>query len=218
MESRELEETIRQYLRGELSAPDREAFEEAFIGRPEIVEKLELNSLFSKYAPQALGKKKASGVKFRWLIESPLGASLSTLTACLVIGAVMVFQVERVRDTPRASAGVFSERSQIIALKALRGADNEVVYNSDIDRVVFKARLGAGAMTDSGRLAVVVADRSNQKTVAVFEDVATLDHLSHREIVFSLPMRLLSGASYKVVVVDEDKHTVEEFSLSVDAP
>ncbi|WP_102795653.1 hypothetical protein [Bowmanella denitrificans] len=85
-----------RYVRGELSGHELDKFEDYLMDNPELLEQLELDSVFASVLPklELVTVKPDKGFNlWRWLFTTPIGASLSaslgTACACVLLAALL---------------------------------------------------------------------------------------------------------------------------------
>lgn len=108
----ESEDFTLKYLRNQLSAEEKENFECWFMDKPDVIERLELDSIFFEHIPNVKIEKQ----KFRWNLLSwfntPMRASVATFASCAIAFSVFI--------------GVMNNNSSVVL------GDAQIVYFDEV--------------------------------------------------------------------------------------
>lgn len=83
---------VKRYLGGKLTPEETVEFEEHILDKPELLEQLEMDSVFTEHLPNVATDKTIPHMTSIWqkLFGTPMRASMGTATACVLVATVFV--------------------------------------------------------------------------------------------------------------------------------
>jgi len=241
------QEIIERYVRNQLTAEERQAFEEHFFGCDECFEKVQITERFIAGLDDAGNRglldsvPSASAVPARnwgaWMFPAFTASSCVAIALAVVAGWSLFLQMPQLRrQLNQASADVSAQREAIAALQRQMAAATQA--ESNVPLVMLQATRGTQASVNeavlpAGAARLVLWIEAPAKNVGSFQlkveteyhrPVITLDHLqrnSYGALAVSLPAAQLQPGEFRIMLSAEEAPTASllaEYKLRIRRP
>ncbi len=197
-------QVIERYLLGRLTSEEARAFEELYIGDPELLEELEsakaLHEGLAELAVKGkLGERKPSAPRWTRVLQSPMYAAAASvaLVAFLAIAGVQQLRIADLRSPEAGFNGIL--RLQAVSLDIMRGRDDGPATVAEVsvaaDEPFIQFAVGAGStLFDDYRATLLRADDPDAVVAATTGlTVSTADTVS-----MLIPTRQLTAGDYEI--------------------
>jgi hypothetical protein len=191
-------QVIERYLRGALTPDEEQAFEEAYLGDPEILDELQAAERLREGVKEldAAGRLKRARPQPRWLqaLVSPQYAAAASVL--LAVSVVLSTTLYRENQSLREQSVSMNSLARVVVLESVRGGNaSEIPAPAEDELIVL--RLDAGlADYDTYRAVLVRSGGDELEAIWSRADVQPVDGW----IQIGLPGRALRPGSYEARV------------------
>lgn len=191
-------QVIERYLRGALTPDEEQAFEEAYLGDPEILDELQAAERLREGVKEldAAGRLKRPRSRPRWLqafVSPQYAAAASVLLAVSVVLSTTLY---RENQSLRGQSVSMNSLARVVVLENVRGGNAGAIAAGEEDELI-SLSLDAGlAEYDTYRAVLTRRDGDELETIWSRADVQPVDGW----IPIGLPGRVLRPGSYEARV------------------
>lgn len=193
-------QVIERYLRGTLSPDEERAFEEAYVGNPELLDEIELVERLQQGvkdlgAAGAIERPTGGGTRPNWLFSKQwaMAASLLLVVSLAITGG-LYRENASLREGPLLSAGV---TTRLLPVLTLRGAPETVLEAPEADD--WAVLLVDPGFTEHDSYRAVVTRVSGQQPAEIWS-VSGLEPEYQDQLAIGLPGRLLMPGEYEIAI------------------
>jgi hypothetical protein len=189
---------IERYLSGALTADEEQAFEEAYLGDPELLDQVQAAERLREGIKELDGagrlERLRSPAGWRQWLASPQYAAAASVLLMVSLGLSTMLYLENL-DLRGASLSQTSERTRLVRLEVLRGGNGIEISAPDSDeRTVLQLDTGGIVAYDTYRAALVRRDGDQFETIWSRADLVPEPDDT---VLISVPGRALQPGNYE---------------------
>lgn len=197
-----------RYVRGELSGHELDKFEDYLMDNPELLEQLELDSVFASVLPklELVTVKPDKGFNlWRWLFTTPAGASLSaslsTACACVLLAALLW-------SNSSTQIPAISASNQLVHLSTLRSTSQPERTIEISDKQTQLILVVQPASFEDENFLVNIKNSSNESETSLTASIS-----ESGDIVITVPSQALVSGKYQLNITGSTSGITQESSF-----
>lgn len=204
----ERQELARKYIRGKLSEQEAEEFEIHLLDKPEMIEELELDEAFYNCLPEAEERLVEKPSIWKWVTQTPVGASIATFACTGVISSILFFATFTTEIAPQGLA-----TGNVLFLETVR-SNNQVIQRINLQPHSRYLSLFIQIEVNQEKPKFYVLSEVNNNTEAVIR--GQIKGVDNDEFLILLPVEKLESATYKVTLKDKNGNDISNTSFGVE--